>query len=301
MSVAQFSQKRAGETAVLLWIGYAAAAALLLSLSPVFMKAGAKRTAPAVGALLFSFVALIASIGVLFLQGTVPSPAAFSLRTILLLSLAGLMNGCMWLCQFRALAGAPVNRVQPVVHVSSLLLLLGNILFFETRIWLWRACYILLVLIGTVLMESRPQRARSALWLLYAGFAAVFSALSDLICRLGAPDMAFSVTTAARAAVSFVFLLIVAAAGRSFGMLRQMGVSGWCFTLLAGLTAGGAWICRFYSECYGDWDSLLPVTCLVLPLSLLFSRICLKERMPGAAVLGLVLAALGNFALLMNF
>lgn len=285
---------------MLIRIAYAAAAALLAALTPVFIKAGARKTAPAVGAWLFSFVALSFAAANMVLTGATLPLAALDTQKALLLALAGLTNGCMWLCLFRALAGGLVNRVMPVAHLSSLLLLGATILFLGARIWLWRACFIVLVLIGTVLMESRDQRARSAAWLLYAAFAALFSALSDLLQQLGAPEMAFSAAMAIRAAVSFGFLTVVAAAGRSFPTIRQMDAGSWCFTLLAGAAAGGAWLCRTYSTLLGDWSELLPITCAVLPLTALFARICLKERMPGVATLGLILILLGNFALLMN-
>ena len=227
------------------WIGFAAGAALCTALSPVFIKAGARRTAPAIGAWVFSFAVLCFALGTAYLADGLPLLLTLGHRPLLLLSLAGLSSGCMWLCLFRALAGGQVNRVMPAAELSSLLVLGGTILFFDGRIWLWRACYILLVLIGTVLMESRRQRARSAAWLLYALCAAVFSALGELIARLGAPDAPFAVTAAVRAAVAFVFLTVLAAAGRSFGTVRQMGVSGWCFTLLAAACTGGALLLRF--------------------------------------------------------
>ena len=286
---------------MLQWIGAAAAAALLTALMPVFVKAGSRTTAPAIGAWLFSFAVLAVSLGTLVLSGTAASLQALSAQQLLLLGLSGLTTGCLWLCLFRALAGGLVNRVMPVYSLYTLLALVGGILFFEGRIWLWRACFIVLVLIGTVLIESRQQRAKSAAWLLFAALCAVFAALSELFDRLGLALLPHPAAMTLRSAVAFVFLSVVSASGRSFGTIRSMRAGGWCFTLLAGLCAGGAVLCRFFSEQAGVWTELSPVTCLILPLTLLLSRICLRERMPGPATLGLILTALGNFALLMNF
>ena len=70
--------------------------------------------------------------------------------------------------------------------------------------------------------------------------------------------------------------------------------------LLIPVAAGLAGLCDTAAERMGDSSYLLPISCCAFPLMMLFARIFHKEKMPGAAVIGLLLAVFGMFGMLLN-
>ncbi len=281
---------------------YACAAAVFTGLTPVFIRTGAKRGAPAVCALVYALVALLFSAGVAAMSGAfAPLAAVLSdARALVCVILAGLCTGGMCLSLFCALSQGMLLRVSPIAQLSTVLAFGVSALFFDGRVGIWRLCFIVLILLGALLVESGQPKAKSALWLLFALLAAFFSAASDALLSFGAPALDHWTATLFRVSVAFVSLLLFAVAGRAFRALRETPFAAWLFSVLAGLGTGLAWLSRFYGEQLGDWSELAPIGCAAILVTALFARVCAKERLSGATLLGLALIVLGNFALLMN-
>ena len=63
---------------------------------------------------------------------------------------------------------------------------------------------------------------------------------------------------------------------------------------------GLAALCDAAAARFGDTTYLLPIACCAFPLTLLFARLLHKEKIPASALLGLVFAVAGMFALLLE-
>ena len=59
-------------------------------------------------------------------------------------------------------------------------------------------------------------------------------------------------------------------------------------------------LCDAAAARFGDTTYLLPIACCAFPLTLLFARLLHKEKIPASALLGLVFAVAGMFALLLE-
>ncbi len=283
------------------WIGYAVAAVAAGALTPVFIKTGAKRTAPTIGAAIFAAVVLLYYGGVLALGNLSPLTALLDGGTAALLALAGACWGFFCLCLFRALSTGPVTRVTPITNASVVLTSLLGVLLFEGALGFWKVIFLLVVVLGTVLLESERGRPRDLLWVLFALLAAAFTTAADTLLTLLETDVPDAAAMFCVVAAALIVVLAFAVIGRSFATVRKMTVGSFLFTLLAGMSAGLSVLCRYYSELSGNWDKLAPLTVLSLPLTLLFARVFLRERLSGANVLGLIFVLCGMFALTMNF
>ena len=71
------------------------------------------------------------------------------------------------------------------------------------------------------------------------------------------------------------------------------------YLLLSGGATGLAALCDAAAARFGDTTYLLPIACCAFPLTLLFARLLHKEKLPASALLGLVFAVAGMFALLL--
>lgn len=282
------------------WILYACASALLGGLLPSFMKTGVKRAAPSVAAALFSTVAFLFALGAAAISGTLELLPSIGNATLINLLISGLLSAVVWLCLFTALSTGGVNRVMPVHNLSAAAAIGLSVLLFGGRVGIWRLCCIVLLLLGTVLMESRQQKGRGYKWLLFSLLALLAQTAKTVFDAQMLPHMEASLQNMVATLSAMLALWILAVAGKSLGGLKKLKVEDWLFLPLSGVTLGLAWLCDAAAAKHGDVTYLLPIACCAFPLMMLFGRIFHKERMPAAAVLGLLLAVFGMFGLLLN-
>ncbi len=284
------------------WILCAAAAALLSGLAPVFMRAGARRSDPSLAAALFSTVLMMIVCIPPFLGGEWPALALLSGRRLLFLALSGLLTALCCLCLFTALTGASVGRVFPLINLSGVLMTVLAYFFLGGGLGIWRLCCLGLILLGTVLLESRSQRSGSLRWLLYAVLG-LFSLTAVSFQWSFALEGGLSETLALPVQIGIACVLLwifVLARGRQRSM-RAMGFRGWSEVVLAAVCIGLASVLDWYGARFGDLSWLAPISCLGFASMLLFARIFLKEKLPGSAVFGLLLVLAGTFAMLMGW
>ena len=279
---------------------YASASALLCGLLPSFMKTGVRRAAPSVAATLFATVTFLFALGAAAISGTLESLQHIDNAGLLNLALDGLLDALVWLCLFTALSTGGVNRVMPVYNLAAAGAIGLTAALFQGRVGVWRLCCIALLLLGTVLMESRQQKGRGYKWLLFS-FLALAAAATQLVYEARRlPALPGSLQRLMAALVAMALLWCLSAAGRSLNGLKKLQLEDWLFLLLAGVAAGLAGLCDAAVERMGDSTYVLPIRCCAFPLMMLFARILHKEKMPGAAILGLLLAVFGMFGLLLN-
>ena len=284
------------------WISLAVAAALLRGATPVFMRAGAKRSDPSFAAALFSTVLLGVSLAPVLLNGEGDAFWAISNPSLIVLLLCGLLTALLYLCLFTALTGAGVSRVFPLVNLSEVLLVVLACFLFSGRLGVGRICCIMLVVLGTVLMLSRPERGASPRWLLYAFFSlACITGIALLNEGFLSGVVSNSIVLPFRCAVASILLWIFTLARGRQKTARSMGPGSWIAILLAAISIGLSLICTVRGMALGEWSWLSPIQGLGLVSMLLFARIFLKEKLPGSAVFGLLLVVLGTFAIQMGW
>lgn len=279
---------------------YACASALLCGLVPSFMKTGVRRAAPSVAAALYATVAFLFAFGAAAISGTLGSLLHIDNAALLNLALDGLLDALVWLCLFTALSTGGVNRVMPIHNLAAAGAIGLTALLSHGRVGVWRLCCIVLLLLGTVLMESRQRKERGYQWLLFSCLALAAAAAQIVYEARCLPDVPGSVQRLLATMVAMVLLWCLSAAGKSLNGIKKLQLEDWLFLLLAGVAAGLAGLCDTAAERMGDSSYLLPISCCAFPLMMLFARIFHKEKMPSAAVIGLLLAVFGMFGMLLN-
>lgn len=283
------------------WILCAVGAALLCGLTPTLMRTGAKRADPSFAAALFASVLALFSVAVLYVDGRLSALTAIGNRSLLTLLASGLVTALLYLCLFTALTGTAVSRVMPVLNLSGILgAALGYFLFRE-NMWLWRLCCMVLILFGTVLLESR-EKFGSGLWLVYAVLALLALCGRELLLRVyadAAIDSALALPFSA--GVAAVLLWAFALLRGKQKCAKKMGVKGWLSIPFAALCMAGATLLPLLGARLGEWSWLSPISCLGFLSMLVFARIFLKEKLSGSAVFGMILVLLGTFAMMMGW
>lgn len=206
----------------------------------------------------------------------------------------------MWLCLFTALSTGGVSRVTPIVNLAPAIAAVFGALLFGGQLGVWRLCCLVLLLLGTVLMESRQQKGRGCRWLLFSLLALLCAAGHTLAQERLLAGVAASVRTLMESLMAAVLLSLLALAGRSFQSLKKLRFDEILYLLLSGVATGLAALCDAAAARFGDTTYLLPIACCAFPLTLLFARLLHKEKIPASALLGLVFAVAGMFALLLE-
>ena len=69
------------------------------------------------------------------------------------------------------------------------------------------------------------------------------------------------------------------------------------FLVLSGLSTGASWLCYYYAIQNGAVSVVVSVDKLSLVVTVLFSRLVLKERLEKASLVGLGLMVLGTLVI----
>ena len=282
------------------FILFSVGAALLSGASPVLMRAGARRSDPSLTAAVFASALLPCSLVPLAFSGRLTALFSVSGSSLFLLLLCGALSALCYLCLFTALSGTATARVMPLMNLEAVLLCAAGYFLFGEQLWITKLCCMLLVLLGTVLMESR-SKAGSWLWLLYALLALLARAGRSLLMQAYVPNidsaLALPFTSAFAAVLLWLFTLLRGKQKKA----ASLGVRGWLCVPLAALALAGASVLTLLGSALGAWSWLAPISCLGFLSMLLFARLFLGEKLPGSALFGTILVLAGTIGMMMGW
>jgi transporter family protein len=100
------------------WLFYAVLSAVASALTAILAKVGVEQVSSTVAVVYRTAVVLVLTVLVASASGQLRGLTALSRRSMLFLTLSGLMTGVAWLAYFRALQLGPASRVAPVDKLS---------------------------------------------------------------------------------------------------------------------------------------------------------------------------------------
>lgn len=283
------------------------AGALFAGAVAILAKLGYTGVDSTLATALRTVVVLVFAWGLAALGGELPALAEIPARSWVFLTLSGLATGASWLCYFAALQKGDVARVAPIDKSSTILtMLLAIPILGEIPTPLGVACMVVMG-VGTLLMVGVPKpetqggRASGG-WLAAAWASAVFAALTSILTKLGVTGIDSTLGTAVRTTVVLVMawgMVLVKLGGTGAAReMKQIRGSGWVFLALSGIATGASWLCQNASLQLIDASLAAPIDKLSIVVTILFSRLILKEKLPRAARIGLVLLVAGTLGLL---
>lgn len=283
------------------------AGALFAGAVAILAKLGYTGVDSTLATALRTVVVLVFAWGLAALGGELPALAEIPARSWVFLTLSGLATGASWLCYFAALQKGDVARVAPIDKSSTILtMLLAIPILGEIPTPLGVACMVVMGA-GTLLMVGVPKPGTqggraSGGWLAAAWASAVFAALTSILTKLGVTGIDSTLGTAVRTTVVLVMawgMVLVKLGGTGAAReMKQIRGSGWVFLALSGIATGASWLCQNASLQLIDASLAAPIDKLSIVVTILFSRLILKEKLPRAAHIGLVLLVAGTLGLL---
>ena len=287
----------------MLWLGFALGSAFFAGITAVLAKVGMKNVNSTLATAIRTVVVLIFSWWMVFLAGSQAEIARLSGRTLFYLVLSGLSTGASWLCYFRALQLGDVNKVAPIDKSSTVLTILLAFLLLGEPVSAPQIVGVLGIGTGTLLMISRKETDAGGKpdgrWLLFACLSAVFASLTSIFGKIGVEGVESNLGTAIRTVVVLgMAWLMVFVTGQQKG-IRRIGRRDWLFLLLSGLSTGLSWLCYYRALQAGPASVVVPVDKLSILVTIVFSRLILREKLSRRAAAGLALLVLGTGAMLL--
>ena len=281
-----------------MWMMMAILSAVFAGLTAILAKCGIRRTNSDVATALRTVVVLIFSVLMVFVVGSQGTIAEVSGKSWLFLVLSGLATGVSWICYFKALSTGDVNKVAPIDKSSTILsVLLAIILFGETNNLPVKLGCTALIGAGTYLMIEKKEHTaqhNGRSWLYYAVASALFAALTSVLAKVGVSGVESNLATAIRTAVILVMAWGIVFVKGEQHSLKAIDKKELLFIGLSGLATGASWLCYYYAIQNGDLSIVVPIDKLSILLTVLFSRVFLKERLTRKAALGLSMMCIGT-------
>ena len=186
------------------WVWLAVLSAVFAGATSVIAKVGLKKMDSNVATALRTIVVLLFCWGIVSAKGAAGQISGIDRQTWILLILSGVATGASWLCYFKALQMANVNRVAPIDKLSTVLTMVLAILFFHESVTRNKVIAIILLTAGILCMsfvrESGGRKASGGWWI-YAVLSAVFASLTAILGKLGMQQIDSDLGTAIRTGV----------------------------------------------------------------------------------------------------
>lgn len=272
--------------------------AVFAGLTAILAKCGIRKTNSDVATALRTIVVLIFAVFMVFVVGSQDTITQISSRSWLFLVLSGLATGVSWICYFKALSLGDVNKVAPIDKSSTVIsVLLAILVFGETQNLPVKLIGTAMIGIGTYLMieKKQTQKGRSEKgWMVFAAASAVFAALTSVLAKVGISGVESNLATAIRTAVILVMSWGIIFAKGEQKQLKNVDKRELAFIALSGLATGASWLCYYYAIGRGVLSVVVPIDKMSILITILFSKVFLKERLAPKAALGLALLCAGT-------
>lgn len=279
-----------------MWLLMAVLSSIFAGLTAILAKCGIKHTDSDVATAVRTVVVLIFSWIMVFVVGSAGTISQIEPRSLLFLILSGLATGMSWICYFKALSMADINKVVPIDKSSTILtVLLAIVIFQETNHLAVKLVGVALIGIGVFLMIEKKDTSSTEQkkgWYIYAVLSAVFAALTSILAKVGISGVESNLGTAIRTCVVLVMAWIIVFARGKQTQVKSIDRRELLFINLSGLATGASWLCYYYAIQNGVVSVVVPIDKLSIVVTIAFSYIFFGEKLKkrSAAGLGLMVA-----------
>ena len=279
-----------------MWLLMAVLSSIFAGLTAILAKCGIKHTDSDVATAVRTVMVLIFSWIMVFVVGSAGTISQIEPKSFLFLILSGLATGMSWICYFKALSMADINKVVPIDKSSTILtVLLAIVIFQETNHLAVKLVGVALIGIGVFLMIEKKDTSSTEQkkgWYIYAVLSAVFAALTSILAKVGIYGVESNLGTAIRTCVVLVMAWIIVFARGKQTQVKSIDRRELLFINLSGLATGASWLCYYYAIQNGIVSVVVPIDKLSIVVTIAFSYIFFGEKLKkrSAAGLGLMVA-----------
>lgn len=284
-----------------MWMIMAVLSAVFAALTTILAKCGIKHTDSDLATAIRTVIVLIFSWIMVFVVGSQDTLKQIDAISLVFLILSGAATGLSWICYFKALSKADVNKVVPIDKSSTVLtVLLAILLFGETHNLFIKLVGTGFIGLGAFLMIEKKDvvsKKNEKGWFLYAALSALFAALTSILAKIGIAGVESNLGTAIRTVVVLVLAWGIVFGRRKQNLIKNISPRELIFICLSGFATGASWLCYYYAIQNGVVSVVVPIDKMSLLITVAFSYIFLGEKLSRRSFYGLVSMTLGTLAM----
>lgn len=281
-----------------MWIIMAILSAVFAGFTTILAKCGIKNTDSDIATAIRTIVVLVFSWIMVFIVGSDSTINQIEFKSFVFLILSGMATGLSWICYFKALSMADVNKVVPIDKSSTILtVILAIILFKETNNLTVKLLGTALIALGVFLMIEKKDVSRNKNekgWFVYAVLAAIFAALTSILAKVGITGVESNLGTAIRTGVVLVLSWAIVFGKGKYNQISSISKKELIFIALSGIATGASWLCYYYAIQNGVVSVVVPIDKMSILITVAFSYIFLNEKLNKKSFLGLLFMATGT-------
>ncbi len=284
-----------------MWVLLAFGSALFAGLSSVLAKCGIKKTPSEVATAIRTVIVLCMAFLMTVIVGSLGDFCKITPKSWIFLVLSGISTGVSWLCFFKALELADVNKVVPADKTSTVLTLIFAMVFFRESVNVWKIVSVLAICVGTFLMIERKGSVESRSgkgWFLFACLSAVFASLTSIWGKVGIDGVESNLGTLIRTFIVLLMSFLVVTVTKKGKEIKRISRRDLLFIVLSGLATGASWLCYYRALKDGVTTVVVSVDKLSMLVTVGFSVFVLKEKLSVKGLIGLLLIVSGTIALI---
>lgn len=281
-----------------MWIINAFLSAIFAGLTSILSKIGLENISSHYVTALRTSVVVIFTWLMYFVSGS--SFDGINAYNLTFIIMSGVATGLSWLCYFKALSMADVTQVAPIDKLCTFFTMILAFLIFDEEVNALKVFCMILMLIGTYLMQQRPKpdHHETKEWLIYAFGSAIFASLTSILAKIGIADVDSQTVTAIRTIVVVIMAWIVVGVTHTYQPIQTLNKKqGWAIVLSA-IATGLSWLCYFEALKTGPASIVVPIDKLSIVISIGFATLILHEKQNMKTLLGLLCVVIATLLLL---
>lgn len=281
-----------------MWIMNAFLSALFAGLTSILSKIGLEGVSSRYVTALRTTVVVVFTWLMFFVTGS--SFAGIDRYNLMFIVLSGIATGASWLCYYRALSLGDVSQVVPVDKLSTFLTIIFAFILFDEKITFLKVICIIIMFIGTYLMQQRPNHVKSEKqgWFIYALGSAVFASLTSILAKIGIQNVDSATVTAIRTIVVAIMSWIVVGISHEYQPLSILSKKQGLAICLSAIATGMSWLCYFAALKEGPASVVVPIDKLSIVISIGFASLVLHEKQNMKTRVGLLCIVVSTLLLL---
>ena len=293
-----------------MWLLLAVISTLFIGVSTILSKIGIKDADAYVTGAVTNTVLLTAFAGTAAFSGAFAQVPLMETGTWLSVAFSGVVLSISWAFYFLGLKGGSVSVFLAIQSLTIIISMVLCAVFIQEKITGYMLIGTALILCGTLLMMDRQELAAlkgkgllhgEQQWILFAGLSAICASISYVIVKADTAPIDTNVTSTFRyiIVVAMLWLLLFKKGkGGAFGTITR---KTWIFILLGAAASGAGHVLVYKALFLGKAAVIMTIYRMGMVISIILSRIFLKEKLQkkgwlGFALLvsGVVLFALGR-------
>ena len=290
-----------------MWLILALISTLCIGASTILSKIGIKNTDAYITGAITNTILLAAFSGTAAFTGVFHQTGDMGWQSWLSVCASGIVLSVSWAFYFLGLKGGSISvflAIQSLTIVFSMILCR---IFIKETITLWMILGTGLIIVGTLLMMDRQElqalKNRNILrsdqrWILFSALSAVCASISYVIVKADTTPIDTNVTSTYRYIIVVVFLWLLLYFKRkpADNIKRTMSdipKKTWAFILFGAATSGAGHVLVYKALFLGKAAIIMTIYRMGMVVSIILSRIFLKEKLGRKGWIGLGLLILG--------